>query len=139
MTIWHWIVIILAPSMIGVIWLSFYKIPGKNCMNHARQYAQRGEWMEFLMADTPKTAPLLKNTAAAPFVYFDGAPAFGCANGLVEIELSARVLMPKADNTASIDMVSVAHLRGSPAAVTNLRDALSKALDMLNGEGQAKH
>lgn len=70
------------------------------------------------MTNKPQTTPLLKNTAAAPFVYFDGAPVYGHVNGIIEIELSARVMVPKPDGTVGVNIVCIAHLRGSPAAMT---------------------
>ena len=75
-------------------------------------------------------ATSLKNAAASPFIYFDGAPAMGAQSGLVEIELAARVVMPRADGSVTCDMVCVAHLRCSANAAANLRDALDRALTM---------
>jgi hypothetical protein len=39
---------------------------------------------------THGAAPLLKNAAAAPFIYFDNVPVFGACAGNLEIELAAR-------------------------------------------------
>ena len=93
------------------------------------------------MAVNPKAAPgqLLKNTAAAPMIHYDGVPVFGTQKNIVEIELSARVLLPKPDGSVQADLVCVAHLRGSLAAATYLRDALDKALAMASTQGEAKH
>jgi len=77
--------------------------------------------------------PLLKNAAQAPFVFFDGAPAFGAVNGLVEIELAARALAPKADDTIAVDLVCVGHLRCSLNAAVNLREAIDGAIRMAQG------
>jgi hypothetical protein len=81
------------------------------------------------------TAVLLKNTAAAPFVYFDNAPVFGGFAGHVEVELAARILMPTpgTDGRAGVnsDMACTAHLRCSPAAAMHLISALTEALKML--------
>lgn len=74
--------------------------------------------------------PLLKNAAAAPVVYFDNVPVFGTFGGNIEIELAARLLMPKADGSVVADMTCTAHLRASPAAVAMLMDACEKALSM---------
>jgi hypothetical protein len=75
--------------------------------------------------------PVLKNSAAAPVIYFDGAPAFGACAGHIEVELAARVLMPKADGASvAIEYLCVAHLRCSPAAAEALTDGIDKALDM---------
>lgn len=76
-------------------------------------------------------APLLKNAASAPFVYFDGVPVLGTYSGNIEIELAARVLMPKPEGAVVADMACTAHLRCSPQAAVMLVDALTKALDML--------
>jgi hypothetical protein len=74
--------------------------------------------------------PLLKNAAAAPFVYFDLVPVFGIVNGVVELELAAQVLVPKPDGAVGFETVCVAHLRGSFATMEGLSDAIDKALDM---------
>lgn len=79
----------------------------------------------------PAPAPLLKNAATAPVVFFDNAPVFGAFAGHVEVELAMRVLMPKADGNVNADMVCTGHLRCSAQAAVVLVDALTKALDML--------
>ena len=80
----------------------------------------------------------LKNGAAAPVVYFDGAPCYGAMHGVVEIELAMRYMTPSADNTAAVDITTVAHLRCSANAAVNLRDALNQAIDMLNAPPKAQ-
>lgn len=75
---------------------------------------------------------MLKNAAAAPMVYFDGVPVYGVFSGNLELELSARMLMPKPDGSVVADMACTAHLRCSPKAAVMLVDALTKALDMLS-------
>jgi hypothetical protein len=79
---------------------------------------------------TSGTTPLLRNAATAPMVYFDNAPVFGSFSGNIEIELAARMLMPKPDGTVTADMGCTAHLRCSPQAATILIEALQKALSM---------
>ena len=74
--------------------------------------------------------PLLKNAAAAPFVYFDLVPAFGVVNGVVELELAAQMVVPTADGNAHAETVCTVHLRGSLAAMEGLSSAIDKALDM---------
>jgi hypothetical protein len=74
--------------------------------------------------------PLLKNAAAAPFVYFDGVPVFGVVNGVVQLELAANVVVPKPDGGVQLEMVCTIHLRGSLPAMELLSDAIDKALDM---------
>jgi len=83
-------------------------------------------------SSTPGAAPLLKNAAAAPFVYFDNVPVFGTYAGNLEIELAARQLLPKADGSVAADMACTAHLRTSAQGAVMLIDALQKALDMLS-------
>jgi hypothetical protein len=76
--------------------------------------------------------PLLKNAGAAPLVYFDAVPVFGTFCGNIEIELAARMLMPKPDGSVVADMACTAHLRCSAQAAMVLIDALTKALEMLS-------
>src|SRR4051812_27473256 len=83
--------------------------------------------------------PLLKNAASAPFVYFDAVPVFGTSLGNIEVEIAARLLMPRADQTIGADMASVAHLRCSPQAALALADALTKAVDMLKQQRIAEN
>ncbi len=80
----------------------------------------------------PSVAPVLKNAAAAPFIYFDTVPCFGFYAGNLELELGARVLMPKADGqTVATDLVSVAHVRCNVGAAVALIDALQRGLEMM--------
>jgi len=81
--------------------------------------------------------PLLKNVGAAPLVYFDGVPVFGTYAGNIEVELSARMLMPKPDGSVITDMGCTAHLRCSPQAAQMLVGALQTALAMLEKNQQA--
>ena len=74
--------------------------------------------------------PLLKNVGAAPIVYFDGVPVYGTYAGTIELELAARMLMPKPDGSVSVDIACTAHLRCSPGAAIQLIGALQKALEM---------
>jgi hypothetical protein len=57
----------------------------------------------------PTAVPaLLKNAAAAPIVYFDQVPVFGTYSGNLEVELAARLLMPKADGASPFRLISAA-------------------------------
>lgn len=78
-----------------------------------------------------KSAPVIKNVAAANVIYFDGAPVFGHNNGVIQATLTVGVLGLKPDNTCAVDVAAVAHLRCSAQAAANLRDALDKALNMM--------
>ena len=82
-------------------------------------------------SSAPAPLPLLKNAGAAPLVYFDTVPVFGNFAGNIEIELAARMLMPKPDGSVLADMACTAHLRCSPNAAQMLIEALTKTLDML--------
>lgn len=84
------------------------------------------------MAPVPKSsaaaAPLLKNSAAAPIVYFNNVPVMGTYGGDIEIELAIGCLMPKPDGKVVRELNCSAHLRCSPIAAAQLMDALEKAL-----------
>jgi hypothetical protein len=85
--------------------------------------------------DAPATSPggVTISTASserAPFVYFDGVSCFGHHNGAIQIELAANLLMPVGAGVR-IDVIQTAHLRCSPAAAIVLREALDKALAMM--------
>ena len=72
---------------------------------------------------------------AAPFVYFDGAVAYGVIGNVVQIEIAANVVVPVSANGKSeirTRSVVVAHLRGTHATMAQLADAIEKAL-MLTG------
>lgn len=67
----------------------------------------------------------------APFIYFDHAPTFGTQSGAIQVELAARIIAPAQGGTRN-DFVLTAHLRCSPNAALELRNAIDKALGMLN-------
>ncbi len=86
----------------------------------------------------PKSsAPLVKNVAAAAFVFFDGAPVFGHNNGIIQVALTATATSLRDGNRVGVDLVAVAHLRCSVAAATALHEALGKALAMANPVNEA--
>ena len=89
------------------------------------------------MAD-PETSPgvTVSTTSAerAPFIYFDGVSCFGHHNGTIQIELAANLLMPLGPSVR-VDVIQTGHLRCTPAAAIALREALDKALAMLQ-QGQ---
>jgi hypothetical protein len=90
------------------------------------------------MTDKPDPAPatvpgvMLTNLGAenAPFIYFDGVVTFGMNKGAVQIELAANVINPTPDGGTRTDVVITAHLRCSPAAALDLRQAIEKAMLM---------
>jgi hypothetical protein len=90
--------------------------------------------------DTPATNPgvTVSTTSAerAPFIYFDGVSCFGHHNGTIQIELAANLLMPLGPSVR-VDVIQTGHLRCTPAAAMALREALDKALAMLQ-QGQPR-
>jgi hypothetical protein len=88
------------------------------------------------MADAPEKPPatpptqtgyIVKDPANAPFIFFEAAPAFGNANGIVNVTLVAsRHLL--SGTLVTTDVVAVAHLRCSVPAAMALRNALDRAL-----------
>lgn len=74
-------------------------------------------------------AVVLANSGAesAPFIYFDGAIAFGMAAGVLQIELAARTIVPAPGSETRTVNVVTAHLRGSPAAMISLKNAIENA------------
>jgi hypothetical protein len=67
------------------------------------------------------------DTGIAPYVFFEGAPSFGFAEGIVNVTLAAHRHLMK-DGAVSSDIVAVAYLRCSAVAAVELRNALDKAL-----------
>jgi hypothetical protein len=67
----------------------------------------------------------------APFIYFDGVSCFGQNGGIIQIELAANVLMPMGGTGVRIDVFQTGHLRCSPTAASQLRDALDKSIAMV--------
>jgi hypothetical protein len=66
----------------------------------------------------------------APFVFYEGAPAFGYTNGVVNITLSANRTIVGPNGGVINEQVVVAYLRGNLQAARNLREAIDKAILM---------
>lgn len=81
--------------------------------------------------DKPALPPMRRD-ASPNIVYFDIAPAFGIMGGAIQIELASRILHPDGAKVM-IEFVTNGHLRCSPAAAVDLRNAIDKALAMLEG------
>ena len=64
----------------------------------------------------------------APFIFYEAAPVFGFANGVVNITLSAHRTYPGPGGAIVNEQVVVAYLRGNVPAALNLRKAIDKAL-----------
>jgi hypothetical protein len=87
------------------------------------------------MADNPDTRPKeimipVSDTAHAPFVFYEIAPAFGVTNGVINITLSANRTWIGPNDTVMNEQVVVAYLRGNILAAQSLREAIDKALLM---------
>jgi hypothetical protein len=83
------------------------------------------------LTDAPApVVPAYRNPDTTPFIYFDIVPTFGVMEGAIQIELAARTISPDGAGT-KLDFICTAHLRCSPVAALALRDAITKAVDML--------
>lgn len=87
------------------------------------------------MADepTPKgpgitVAPI--TSEVAPFIYCDGVATYGHNSGIIQIELAANTIVPLGGNGTRVDVMITGHLRCSVAAAQQLRDSITRALDM---------
>jgi hypothetical protein len=78
----------------------------------------------------PKAVPAISGSDVAPVIFIDGAYAFGANSGILQIELGANALVPFDDQKVRTRLVCAAHLRGTPLAMLNLREAIDKALEM---------
>ena len=74
------------------------------------------------------TAIPISDAPHACFIYFENAPAFGFANGVVNITLSANRTYAGPDGAVVNEQVVVAYLRGNVPAALTLRKAIDKAL-----------
>ena len=80
----------------------------------------------------PAAPPAYRHSDSAPFIYFDVVPAYGIMEGAIQIELGARLIIPHPSGTGTIiEFVGSGHIRCSPTAAVSLRDAINKALNML--------
>jgi hypothetical protein len=87
----------------------------------------------------PGTPPLtVTDGGDAPFVFFEGAPNFGFANGIVNVTLAAARHLVK-DGVSVTDAVAVAHLRCNIPAAIELRAALDSALLLAAKAGGPAH
>jgi hypothetical protein len=99
--------------------------------------------MEESLADNPDTHPTkeatiaVSDTAHAPFVFFEMAPAFGFTNGVVNITLSANRTLVGPEGVIN-EQVVVAYLRGNVQAALSLRQAIDSVLLMAAPTGAGK-
>lgn len=85
------------------------------------------------LTDLTQVEPALiyRDFDAAPFVYLDIVPAHGICAGAIQIEVASRVLTAIPGGDVKVEIVTTAHIRCSPNAAINLRNALDAALKML--------
>ena len=84
------------------------------------------------MADlTGNPVPTFRSSETAPIVYFDIVPTYGVMAGAIQIELAGRNINPLPDGETQVEFMVTGRLRCSPVAAENLRDAIDKALEML--------
>src|SRR5215467_10820937 len=94
------------------------------------------------MADNPEARPekvpavAFSDTPHAPFIFYENAPAFGLANGVVNITLSANRTYAGPDGAVVNEQVVVAYLRGNIPAALTLRKAIDKALLLASPSAQ---
>jgi hypothetical protein len=81
----------------------------------------------------------VSDTPHAPFIFYEGASAFGVTNGVVNITLSANRTWIATNGDVMNEQVVVAYLRGNIQAALSLRQALDNALLLAapTGEGKA--
>ena len=85
------------------------------------------------MADDPDPRPKegaipLSDAPHAPFIFYEKAPAFGFADGVINITLSAHRTLVGKDGVVTTEQVVVAYLRGTVPAALSLRQAIDNAL-----------
>jgi hypothetical protein len=101
-------------------YLFCYPIPKTDRSRHGRQprYAPGEVAVAIPVSDTPH----------APFIFYEGAPAFGHTNGVINLTLSASRTCIGPDGATKNDLVVVVYLRGNLQAALSLREAIDKAL-----------
>jgi len=64
----------------------------------------------------------------APFTYFDGVTTYGVNFGAIQLELAANIIVPDSTgpNGTRTDVVVTAHLRCSPNAAADLKQAIDE-------------
>jgi hypothetical protein len=74
--------------------------------------------------------PAYENVTAAPIVYFDVVAANGMMNGIIEIEVACRHLIPTPSGGVEVKLATSARIRCSPVAATALKKAIDSSLAM---------
>jgi hypothetical protein len=103
-------------------------------------FRTRHERQPHLRAEKVTAIPI-SDAPHASFIYFENAPAFGFANGVVNITLSANRTYAGPDGAVVNEQVVVAYLRGNiPAGATVAfsRTTLSASDSFAASAGQAR-
>jgi len=82
--------------------------------------------MDYVSAPEIQTL-IVKDIVHAPIIYFESAPNFGNASGIVNVTLAVDRHIPDGTQIAS-DTIAVASLRCNAQAAIELRNALDRAL-----------
>jgi hypothetical protein len=85
---------------------------------------------EISETNIPANVSAYADNGAVPFVYFDGVACHGALHGVVEIELAARIMIPRTDGGVEIKIVPTGRLRCSPAAAESLVQSIQIAVKM---------
>ena len=90
------------------------------------------------MAENPNAAPEgitpVLDTYHAPLIFFDGVPTFGRADAVYSLTLSAGRTWVGTSGSVVSDRIVVAYLRCHAKALLNLREAIDKALLLVQKE-----
>jgi hypothetical protein len=84
------------------------------------------------------SVPLPKSMIAdsrAPAVFFEHVPAMGCTNGVYCLTLGAGRPIPLEDGRLMNELVGVGQLHGTRNALTELRHAIDRILNVSRPEG----
>src|SRR4051812_17002297 len=87
---------------------------------------------EIPTAEAPSVTDIPYAECGVPFIYLDGASCHGMLNGAIQIELVARILLPRQDGGVDVKVVPTARLRCSPTAAKSLRLSIDEALKMID-------
>ena len=78
--------------------------------------------------ETASSGYAVKDTMHAPVLYFEGAPNFGCNNGIINVTIAVSRHLANGKGGVDADVVAAAFLKCSIPAAVDLRAALDKAL-----------
>jgi hypothetical protein len=77
-----------------------------------------------------QTLPAVIDPVGAPILYFEEATNSGFINGIIDVTLTAKRVLPDGKGDLVKDILAVAYLRGNVQALMSLRSAIDNALLM---------